>query len=120
TRKIYDQANFYLNKSLELDPNQTDVLHHLTFVRARQCLWPVYQAPEGVDLQLMKDSTSALAMIALSDDPQMQLDAATRYASKKATLEENLLSEKQNYGHEKIRIGYCSSDFSLHPVSMLT
>lgn len=117
--KIYDQANIYFNKSLALNPAQEDVLHHLVFVRARQCLWPVYEAPAGVDLCLMKESTSALAMVALSDDPEMQLSAAVRYASKKAPTEKNPLSKKENYGHKKIKIGYCSSDFCLHPVSML-
>jgi predicted O-linked N-acetylglucosamine transferase (SPINDLY family) len=31
-----------------------------------------------------------------------------------------VLANPKGYGHKKIRIGYCSSDFSLHPVSMLT
>lgn len=119
-RKIYDDAELYLRKSLLLDPAQEDVLHHLVFVRARQCLWPVYEAPEGVSLDLMKSSTSALANIALTDDPAAQLRTAKNYAEKKAPLEKNTLSNNTNYGHKKIRIGYCSSDFSLHPVSMLT
>lgn len=119
-RKRYGEALGYYNRSLAVQPNQRDVLHHWIFVRARQCLWPVYDAPEGVDEQLMHDSTSALAQLALYDDPEMQLKRARSYAEMKAPAIKPALANPNGYGHKKLRIGYCSSDFCTHPVSMLT
>ncbi len=120
TRKQFADAYDCLNRSLALEPGQTDVLHHWIFIRAKQCLWPVYDAPAGVDPQLLRDSTSALALLSLSDDPQRQLATARGYAERKLPAHLPRLAPAEGYRHEKIRIGYCSSDFCLHPVSMLT
>ena len=119
-RQRFAQALDSLNASLKIEPNQPDVLHHLVFLRAKQCAWPVYAAIDGVDPALMRQSTSALAMIALSDDPAEQLSAARYYVDTKINLNVPQLTEHRAYGHEKLRIGYLSSDFCLHPVSMLT
>jgi len=119
-RRQLAEAHFWLTRSLELDPNQPDVLHHWIFVRAKICEWPVYAPLASVDPQLMRDSTSALAMIALSDDPQTQLAAARRYAQRKIRNDLPALSQRRAYGHRRLRIAYLSSDFCLHPVALLT
>ena len=119
-RKQYSEALSYLTQSLQLDANQPDVLHHWVFLRQKQCLWPVYQSIEGVSPDAMWDSTSALAMLSITDDPESQLEAAKLYVEKKLAKDLPRLAAVSSYGHKRIRIGYCSSDFSLHPVSMLT
>lgn len=119
-RKQYEQASGFLTKSLSFDPDQTNVLHHWVYLRERQCLWPVYPQIPGVSPARMREATSALAMLSVSDDPAEQLAAARRYVEKNVTTNVPALATKKNYGHGKIRIGYLSSDFSLHPVSMLT
>ncbi|MBS7350406.1 MAG: tetratricopeptide repeat protein, partial [Comamonas sp.] len=119
-RKDYGSAISSYNRSLAINPLQTDVLHHWIFVRARQCLWPVYEAPEGVDEQVMRNSTSALAQLALYDDPATQLQRARNYAEQKAPAVYPALAQANGYGHKKLRIAYCSSDFCTHPVAMLT
>ncbi|CAG2158701.1 O-linked N-acetylglucosamine transferase, SPINDLY family protein [Cupriavidus numazuensis] len=116
----YADALVYLQRSLEMEPNQPDVLHHWVFLRAKQCEWPVYAQVEGVDPELMRRSTSALAMIALSDDPQEQLTAAQNYVANKINCNVPTLAPAKPYGHKKIRVGYLSSDLCLHPVAMLT
>lgn len=119
-QKKFDLALANLSESLRLQPGQPDVLHHWVFLRQKQCAWPVYEELPGVDQASMRAATSALAMLSISDDPQEQLLAAQRFV--KAKLKANLprLSDAAAYGHSKIRIGYCSSDFCLHPVAMLT
>ncbi|MFM0140460.1 O-linked N-acetylglucosamine transferase, SPINDLY family protein [Caballeronia grimmiae] len=116
----YADALTFLTRSLALDPVQPDVLHHWIFLRAKQCVWPVYAPLDGVDPDLMRRSTSALAMISLSDNPEEQLAAARRYVDKKLDLNVPALAPTETYGHRKIRIAYMSSDFCLHPVAMLT
>ena len=117
----YAEALDALTQSLRLAPAQPDVIHHWVFLRAKQCLWPVYQPLPGLDEAALRRHTSALAMISLSEDPQAQLDAARQYVQSKLTLDVPRLAPERPYaGHERIRIAYCSGDFCLHPVAMLT
>ena len=118
-QKDLAQASAYLTRSLTLSPHQPDVLHHWVHLRQKQCLWPVYAPLSGVDPDEMRDATSALAMLSVSDDPAVQLAAAQRYAQKKVRTDLPVLSEGRNYRHPRLRIAYLSSDFCLHPVSML-
>lgn len=119
-RKDYADAMACLERSLTLDPDQPDVLHHWVFIREKQCLWPIYDPPTGVSPDLMRKATSALAMLSLSDNPEEQLSAAKTYVQRKIPADLPTLAPRNGYGHDKIRIAYCSSDFCLHPVSMLT
>ena len=116
----YSEALVYLTKSLNIDHNQPDVVHHWVFMRERICAWPIYTTVGLVDPEMMRQCTSALAMLSLSDDPEAQLEAALSYVKKKVHSEVPPLTPEHPYQHEKIRIAYCSSDFCLHPVSMLT
>lgn len=116
----YAEAHAALSKSLQLDAAQPDVIHHWVFLRAKQCIWPTYEPIGGLDEATLRRHTSALAMIALSEDPVMQLEAARQYVRTKLTLDVPRLAPERPYGHRKLRIGYCSGDFCLHPVAMLT
>lgn len=109
-----------LDRSLAIEPQQPDVIHHWVFLRAKQCVWPVYEPPRGLDVTTLKRCTSALAMISLTDDPAEQLAAARQYVTDKLTVDVPPLRPDHPYGHKKLRIGYCSSDFCMHPVAMLT
>lgn len=116
----YGDAMVALHKSLLIEPNQPDVIHHWIFIRAKQCEWPVYTQVDGIDESFMRKHTSALAMVSLSSDPQEQLEAARQYVEKKILQSAPRLSPREPYGHQKIRIAYCSSDLCMHPVAMLT
>jgi len=85
SRRQYSEALSYLTKSLDMDPNQSDVLHHWVFLRGRLCEWPIYSPPPGVDPDLMRRSTSALAMLSLSDNPEDQLAAVPPSPPRKPT-----------------------------------
>ena len=119
-KKQFDEASTMLTKSLALEPEQVDVLHHWISLRQKQCVWPTYIPLPRVKPQFMKDATSALSMLSISDDPAAQLEAALRFVKKKLLLDAPKLANPAGYGHKKIRIGYCSGDFCLHPVSLLT
>ncbi len=116
----YQEALAFLDQSLALEPDQPDVIHHWVFLREKQCAWPVYANVEGISQEVMHRCTSALAMLSLSDDPEEQLEAARNYVKDKVSTDVPALAQGCSYHHPKIRIGYCSSDFCLHPVSMLT
>jgi predicted O-linked N-acetylglucosamine transferase (SPINDLY family) len=119
-KKQFPQAEAYLTQSLLLDPDQPDVLHHWVFLRQKQCAWPIYADVSGVSKGAMHEATSALAMLSVSDDPRDQLHAAQQFVATKLAKNLPQLTQGRAYGHKKLRIAYCSSDFCLHPVSLLT
>ena len=119
-RKHFPEAEAVLTKSLLLAPRQPKVLTHVIHLRQKQCKWPIYQAIAGVSLADMVDATSALAMLSASSDPQEQLDAARRFVDEKVLPATVPLAPPDGYCHDKLRIGYLSSDLCSHAVSILT
>jgi predicted O-linked N-acetylglucosamine transferase (SPINDLY family) len=117
--KRFDEASAWLTRSLTIDSTQTDAMHHWVHLRQKQCIWPVYAGLPGVSPEWMRQCTSALAMLSISDDPAQQLRSAYHFVEKKVAHGLPLFTPKQAYKHPKIRVAYVSSDFSLHPVSML-
>jgi predicted O-linked N-acetylglucosamine transferase (SPINDLY family) len=80
----------------------------------------VYADVVGVSKESIREATSALAMLSVSDDPRDQLHAAELFVKTKLSKNLPQLTNGSRYGHSKLRIAYCSSDFCLHPVSLLT
>lgn len=120
-KKNYQEALVMLEQSFALDSSQRDVLLHLVHLIQKICRWPVFAPPKGISKQEMINGTSPLAMLAASDDPALQLAAAQKFVDYKypVTSTESL-APQGGYKHEKIRIGYLSSDLCLHAVSLLT
>jgi len=116
----YAEAETMLTRSLAVQPDQEEVLHHWVHLRQKQCAWPVYSPLPGVSVESMVRSTSALAMLSASNDPAQQLDTALRYA--RAKIPGNLppLAPAQGYEHPRLRVGYLSSNLNLHAVTILT
>lgn len=116
----YDEAEAYLVRSLQVDPDQSAVLSHYVHLRQKQCKWPVYQplGPVTVNRQLL--STSALAMLAASDEPAMQLMAAREFVHSKVQSTVPSKPKRVRQPGERIRIGYLSGDLCMHAVGLLT
>lgn len=119
-KRNYQEALSFLTLSLSLDATQEDVLYHLIPLRARMCEWPVTQPLPGLTEAEMLVGGSPLAVLALSDDPVMQLDCVRRFVTRKYRSQPGPLAPASGYGHDKLRIGYLSSDLSMHAVSLLT
>ena len=59
-------------------------------------------------------------MLGLSADPKDQLNSALKFVQEKVGRFERMVPFKHRYGHEKLKIGYLSSNLSMHAVSLLT
>lgn len=103
-QKQFPEADTYLTQSLLLEPDQPDVLHHWVFLRQKQCAWPVYADVPGVSKEAMREATSALAMLSISDDPKEQLHAAEQFVETKLAKNLPLLTQRQ-----AIATGSCAS-----------
>lgn len=118
-QRRFREAEEMLSRSLRVNPGQPKVIHHWVHLRQKQCAWPVFAEQPGLDAAALQAATSALAMLDVTDDPQMQLDAANRFVAEHITPGLEQLAKPGGHGHARLRIGYLSSDFCLHPVSML-
>lgn len=119
-RKRYPEAEAMLAQSLRVDPMQSNVMTHWVHLRQKQCEWPVYSGLEHISMHTMIEGTSALAMLSASADPAQQLAAARRFVNEKVNAAVAPLTGPHGYGHSRLRIGYLSSDFCSHAVSILT
>lgn len=120
-QKDFVSAEDMLTRSLALNPKQTNVITHWVHLRQKQCKWPVYsQDASGVPVPELMAATSALAMLSASGDPEQQLAASRRFIEEKVLTNVQPLTGPVGYGHDRLRIGYLSSDFCSHAVSILT
>lgn len=117
----FQESEQVLTQSLLLNPDQPKVISHWVHLRQKQCEWPVYKPVLGVTKASLIAGTSALAMLSASNDPQEQLDNSRSFVEEKVSMNlPSLVANQAPYHHKKLRIGYLSSDFRTHAVSLLT
>jgi len=119
-RKQYPEAELMLERSLAINADQPNVMTHWVHLRQKQCEWPVYSGLPHISVEKMMEGTSALAMLSASSDPAQQLAAARRFINEKVNAAVEHLTGDYGYNHSRVRIGYLSSDFCSHAVSILT
>lgn len=119
-QKRLPEAEAMLAHSLRLDPKQRNVITHWVHLRQKLCEWPVYSDVLGIAQDTLLDGTSALAMLSASPEPAQQLAAARRFIEEKVVTNVEPLGTSAGYAHRRMRIGYLSSDFCSHAVSILT
>lgn len=120
--KQYRQAEHYYSESLSLTPDQPFVIQHWVHMRQRQCAWPVFSGLNAIPIETKWQHAGQLALLALTDDPMIQLKASHRFLLEKfpkGDIQPMTLPHLR-YQHKKIRIGYVSSDIANHPVALLT
>ena len=119
-RNALPEAEAMLTRSLKLAPGQKNVITHWVHLRQKQCAWPVFSPSPGIAQDDMMRATSVLAMLSVTDDPAVQLATARAWVEEKVLRDARPMSRRQSYGHQRLRIGYLSSDFCAHAVSILT
>ena len=119
-RGQFDAAELAMRRLLYTDTDQPDVIHHWLHVRQKMCLWPVAAGGIGDaspdDLLRM---SGPLGMLALTDDIDTQREAAAAWIARKLPPAPHRLAPPRPYRHDRIRLGYLSSDFGAHAISYL-
>jgi len=115
----YRQALKALEHSLLINPKQSGVIQHWVHIRQKACEWPVYKSLPGISKNEMIMATSPLAMLALTDDPLLQLLSAHAFVARTYGLKEERLCKVKQYHHPKKRIGFASGDLREHAVGFL-
>ena len=115
-----DEAERILHRVLLTDPVQPDVVHHWIHIRQKMCRWPVASAiVPAIPVQALVRNSGPLSILALTDDVELQCDAAAAWIARKTEPAPRRLAPAQPWPHERIRIGYMSSDFCNHAMSFL-
>ncbi len=115
-----ESAEDALKQSLEIDPNQLEVVQHWLALRQRQCKWPVVAASERIGKAGLLAGISSLSLANLADDPMFQLAKAYHYNKKaigRPSRRPPIYGAAAARRHSgKLRIGYVSSDLREHAV----
>jgi predicted O-linked N-acetylglucosamine transferase (SPINDLY family) len=116
----FDEAERALYQVLLTDPAQPDVIHHWVHLRQKSCRWPA--TPDdvpGLSAQQLLHGSGPLGILALTDDIGLQRESAASWIIRKTEPPTQRLAPPTPYDHERIRIGYMSSDFCSHAMSYL-
>ncbi len=115
-----DDAERELCRSLLTDPDQPDVIQHWVHIRQKLCRWPVLTAGiPGLSPEHLLRHAGPLGVLALSDDIAVQRDTTRVWINRKTSATPRHLSPPEGYRHDRIRLGYLSSDFCRHAMSYL-
>jgi predicted O-linked N-acetylglucosamine transferase (SPINDLY family) len=109
-----------LYASLLITADQPDVQQHLVHLRQRMTAWP----PAALSVPGLTEAEAALncgplAALALFDDPADQAAVAADWIARKLPTAPHALAPPAGYAHDRIRIGYLSTDFCRHAMSFL-
>ncbi|MFZ1988185.1 MAG: N-acetylglucosamine transferase, partial [Alphaproteobacteria bacterium] len=118
-----ESTEFVVQKCLEINPYQNDVIEQYIAARLSQCKWPVVVPSERIDRKTLLRAMHPLSVAIYTDDPLFQLSAAERY-SRTANFEgphdpslDRRHAELAQGG--RLRIGYVSSDLRDHAIGNL-
>lgn len=120
TQKRYAEAERDLRASLLTDPNQPDVIQHWTHLRQKGCIWPVLgEGMPGLPPGALALQGGPLGALALTDDPALQRRIGEAWIARKIPPAPERLAPARGYAHDRIRVGYLSSDFCRHAMGFL-
>ena len=112
------EAEATLRKSLLTDPRQPDAVQHWVHIRQKMCLWPALdETIPGLGREELLSQCGPLAVLALTDRIAGQSTVAANWIARKTTPAPERLSPPGGYRHDRIRLGYMSSDFCRHAMS---
>jgi predicted O-linked N-acetylglucosamine transferase (SPINDLY family) len=113
-------AEAALRASLTIRHDQPDVIQHWLHVRQRMCEWPILSdAIPGLTPDDLMASCGPLAALALTDQVAVQARIAGAWIERKVPPAPEYLAPEAGYQHDRIRLGYLSSDFCRHAMSYL-
>ena len=89
-------------------------------IRQKACRWPVLLADmPGLSSEALLQQAGPLGLLALTDDVDVQREVIADWIARKIAPVPGGLGPVTRYRHDRIRIGYLSSDFCRHAMSFL-
>ena len=116
--KNYELAKKYFEKLYDINPNFEFILGKLIYSKMFLCEWDELNFLKDqikVALDENKKVIAPFILLALIDSPELQLKSAKIFSKDKIVETKIDLKSKMKRG-EKIRVGYFSPDFRIHPL----
>lgn len=118
--KRLQEAEQELQISLLIRPDQPDVIQHWLHIRQKQCHWGMLSdVIPGLSRDSLVRHSGPLSALALFDDVAQQRTVNDVWIQRKMVPVNERLSPPSGYRHDRIRLGYMSSDFCQHAMSLL-
>lgn len=121
--KRLDEALASYDRALVLKPDIDFILGYSLHTKMQLCIWdnlPKYLNELTHKINDGEKAVVPFVLFALLDDPELQRKASEIYVNATYPVS-HVLPKIQRYPqHAKIRIGYFSADFRIHPMSHLT
>ncbi|WP_413678366.1 tetratricopeptide repeat protein [Prochlorococcus sp. MIT 0916] len=113
-----EEAQKSYKRCLDLKPNDNQYLSNLIQILLKFCDWDEIDSysPLIKQIGLEGRAINPLDLMYLEDNPEKNLKRAINYSKKKER--EELPNLHKRKGNDKIKLGYFSSDFRNHPVSI--
>ena len=113
-----------VQRCLELNPQQADVIEQFIALRLSQCNWPMIVPSERISRKTLLKGFHPLSASVYTDDPVFQLAIADRYVKQ---TEANGVPSTANDRRDapidlksrRMRVGYVSSDLRDHAIGYL-
>ena len=116
----FEEAEQEMRRSLLIKPDQPDVIQHWVHIRQKMCKWPVLATKiAGLSTDDLLRHAGPLSTLALTDDIDLQREAGRDWIARKTFPVPLALCPPDGYRHDRIRLGYLSSDFCRHAMSYL-
>lgn len=110
-----------LRQSLEIDPNQVEIIQHWIAVRQAQCKWPVISGWGKIRNEDLLAKIFPWSLANYSDDPMFQFATAFIHNKRAVGLARRTSGSAPEFSPQRrsaprLRIGYVSSDLRDHAV----
>lgn len=120
--KRFDKAIEDYDKAFTLNSNLEYLVGNRLSAKMHACSWDTYETDcsfviDGLRRNGLK--VEPFPLLSIPSSPQDQFECATQYVSDKAPAGPKMFWHGRRYSHDRIRIGYVSSDFHDHPISHL-
>jgi predicted O-linked N-acetylglucosamine transferase (SPINDLY family) len=122
--KRYADAAASYQRALALDPDYEFLLGNYLHTKLKICDWRNIEPEIAVLIEKLQSGakvTYPFNVLAITDDPALQLRAAQIWATQKTAVNLDVLPNIPKPPRRgRIRIAYFSADFCMHPVALLT
>ena len=121
--KFLDEAIKSYNCAIAINPDTDLVLDYLLHTKMQICMWNDFDSLLRKiigEIKNNKKASTPFTMLSLIDDPEAHRKTTEIYVEEKFPPNNNLPKINKYPKHNKICIGYFSTDFKNHPVASLT
>ena len=120
--ECYHEALAAYDRAIALKPDQADIEGYRLHAKSQICDWANFDADCAQLIETIRNRNATTAPFLFCSVPSSaadQLLCATRWTAKNHPPSENQRWRGERYHHDRIRIGYFSSDFCSHATAHL-